>query len=450
MLAVATGFALTLLLLVKWPSAFCISAGIAAFIILSGRRKQLAAFLGCAFGGGFVALLLAQLVVGNIVYRMRTLASASSTLLEGQNFLDAYVWIYVRNIGRTANHVFVIGGPLLIPFFIASMLLVRRRPTLAGYVYSFGIVALVVRARLASYLTGGEINVIQLESTFPIFFVGTLGVGLMLAYSTAKTSKGWVKASGDSIVKISADPKSKSLVVGLILLTLTPLLQAIGTGNPMFRIAFCAGGAWSASMAVLMVIAIERGGIPFVVPAATCVATACIIGLFPGLQGLWTDSFRVGPLWNETVASPGVPELKGLNLDPTTADLISKTREILVREGALGKPGFSTSNGTGLTYAVGLAQPLAGLFVEEPLPDVLRACIAEACELDLIKPDKPPVVLSLGDGPPKVATESLQLCGVKFPSEYRSFRVKPIAGGFVYMRDEGITVWIPNWITAPK
>ena len=436
-LACLIGSVSVLLLLVKWPSAVCTAAGITAFIFASGRRKRFPSFLGAAFGGGFTTLVFVQLVAGKLPERVKTLKGSSTTSLQGLDFLDAYVWNYTRNIEHTARGVLRIGGPVIFPCLIVALLLIRRRAVLAGLVYSIGLVLLVARTRYKSYLTGGEINVVQLESTFPIFFLAALGVTVLyLVYQRNRP----FSSPADSIPLF----QPKSLIAGITLLSFAPLLQAVGTGNPMFRIAFCAGAAWSAAIAALMIVAVERGGTPFLAPAICSLATVCAVGLLPGLQGLWTDSFRVGPLWKQTVSVPSAPEVRGMRFDPATADLIAKTRAILSSEGFVGKPGFSTSNGTGLTYAVGLAQPLAGLFVEEPLPEVLEVRIREACRLGVITASEPPVVLSLGGERPPVATRELQACGIKFPSGYRSFRVKPPSGGYPHMRDEGITVWLPT------
>lgn len=56
----------------------------------------------------------------------------------------------------------------------------------------------------------------------------------------------------------------------------------------------------------------------------------------------------------------------------------------------------------------------------------------------------PPVVLSLGGVQPKVATEELQKCGIDFPKSYKSVRVTATPGNYMFVRDEGLTVWVPK------
>jgi hypothetical protein len=436
--AALLGFVTILLFLVKWPSAICTSAGITGFIFASGRRKHFVAFVVRALAGGALAVMFVQVVAGGFIERVRVLGSSSDTILKGAGLIDAYLRPYLLNIQDTAHNVALVVGPVMVPALIVALLLIRRRPFLACSVYAAGLFLLIPWARHKQFLSGGEVSVVHLESTFPIFFTAALGVIVLLFVRNGRNSH------APELGHLTKVFEPKSLVAGLALVSLAPLLQAVGTGNPMFRIAYCAGGAWATAVGVMMLITVERGGKAFMLPALAALLGLCAVGLLPGIQGFWTDSFRVGQMWKESHALPGVPELKGVKLDETTAGLINDSRAILTREGFLGKPGFSTSNGTGLTYALGMPAPLAGLFVEEPLPNVLRVRIREACRLGYINSRVPPVVLSIGDQKPKVAAEELHKCGVDFPNAYRSERVAAKHAGYVFMRDEGITIWLPK------
>ena len=436
--AVLIGVAIILLIFVKWPSAICTSAGITAFIIGSGRFKRFGSFLAASAAGGVATLAVLQIGVGHLLDRAKELSTSSDTALRGTGFMDAYVLTYARNISSTAAGVARVCGPVMVPVLILCAVLVRRRPVVATTIYTAGLGALTIFARKRGYITGGEINVVRLESTFPIFFTAALGLVVLWAVH----QQGRPKAEPAST---DADPTARfSLLSGVLLVSAAPLLQAIGTGNPMFRIAFCAGAAWATAVAAMMLVVVERGGRAFYLPATCALGTMSIVGLVAGLQGLRTDSFRVGPLSQETVALPGVPEMKGMRLDQTAADLIRDTREVLRKEGALGAPGFSTFNGTGLTYALGMPEPLGGLFVEEPLPNVLRSRIQQACKIGAITTKTPPVVLSLGSTQPPVATEELQKCGIDFPKSYKSVRVTATPGNYMFVRNEGLTVWVPK------
>ena len=435
--AALIGIVIILLVFVKWPSAICTSAGITAFMFGSGRGKRFVSFLVASAIGGAATLIALQIGVGQLLNRMQELSTSSDTVLRGTGFMDAYVMTYARNISSTAAGVAKTCGPIMLPVLIVSLFLVRRLPLIATTLYAAGVAVLTVFARKRGYLTGGEINVIRLESTFPIFFAATLGLVVLWAVYERGRPKTVRETPADAIPRFS-------LVSGLALVAAAPILQAIGTGNPMFRIAFCAGAAWAAATGALALVVMERGGRMFYLPSIAAIATMAIVGLAAGLQGLRTDSFRVGPLSGETVSLAGVPQLKGMRLDQTAADLVRDTREVLRKEGVLGRPGFSTFNGTGLTYAVGMPEPLGGLFVEEPLPAVLVSRIQQACDVGVINPKAPPVILSLGDKQPAAATTALQKCGIDFPGAYRSIRVKATPGSYTYVRAEGLTVWVPQ------
>ncbi len=441
--ATLLGSMIILLAFVKWPSAIFTSLGISVFLFSAGHRKRFLRFMQWAAIGGLTTLLVIQIVAGQLFERIRILTASTNTILSGTGLWDSYVQVYIDNIAETFGKVGRVGGPVIVLGLVAACLAARRRPMVGGVLYGLALLALPLVARRKGYLTGGEANVFALEATFPIFFVASMGVAALYLVSTrGATTDGTRKAAAATIA--SRPHERFSLSAGIVLVALAPLLQAIGTGNPMFRIAFCAGGAWVAAAGAVLLVVVERGGNAFLFPAACGLAGICGVGFVTGVEGLRIDSFRVGPLNRQTVALPGVPELDGVRVDPSAADLILRTRKILAENDLLGTPAISTSNGTGLTYALGVPHPPAGLFIEEPLPEVMRVRLREACRIGVLDSSKPLVVFSIGDEIPKVAAEELQACGIDFPGTYRRERVIPAPGGYQFMRDVGITIWLPR------
>jgi hypothetical protein len=456
-LAGALGFVLVALFLVKWPAALSVAGGIALFLVAAGHRTRFRTFFFANVAGAVVALGTAQLVAGDIPKRIRIIVTSGGTLLRGQSFTNAYVEPYATSAGHTIAAVTTIALPVLIPLLAVAIAVARKKPMLGGLIYGIGLGFLVLRVRFAGFLTGGEANVEPLGSTFPIFLTAAMGV-VLFALFLIRRQRNSNETQDTQSLPPATEPlpagaltvaKPHALIAGVALLCLAPLLQAFGTGNPMFRIAFAAGAAWSCAVAALMVIAVARGGRPAFLPAASGVCVVSIVGLAAGVQALRLDSFRVGNLSQQTVAMPDNSRLAGMQLDPSSADLITQARNLLRREGFLGKPGFSSANGTGLTYALDMPAPLAGLFVEEPLPNVLHARVAEACRIGAINQQEPPVVVSLGGDTPQATTEALRACGISFPTGYKPFPIIPVNGGYNSFRDEGITIWLPQQPVLP-
>lgn len=432
------GAAAVCLLFVKWPSAVMVAAGVGAFQMASGRTRRIPAFVVAALGGAVGMVLVLQIAAGPLADRVTNLVGASDTVLEGLGFFDAYLRPYATSMTRALWRSSGLVVPTVVPFLALAVVVGRRSRVVAAGLITAGLGVFLVSLRIRGHLTGGEVNVVALESTFPAVYLAVIG-SLLVAVLLARVSP--MPAPESSLRPQGA---GRSLAVGVALVSLMPMLQAIGTGNPPFRIAFCAGAAWGAAAAMLGQIAIWRGGPAMVMPATMAVVCVAGVGVVAGVDGLRTDSFRVGPLAAQTVAVPSAPALDGLRVDPSTASLVAQVRGLLDARGLLEYPAFSSANGTGLTFAVGLRHPPAGLFIEEPLPGIVRSRIREACRIDAIGPEEPPVVISIGDEVPAVTAEELRLCGIDFPSSYEPVRVMPEPAAYSSFRRDGVTVWIPR------
>lgn len=455
LLGAGTGMSAVALAFVKWPSAVMVSAGVGAFILLSGRTRRMPSFVASALCGAVLITGVFQIMAGPLTDRVSNLVGGADTVLEGVGFTDSYLKPYMTTMARTLWRSFGLVAPAIAPALGLAVLVGRRSRVGAGVIYALGLTLLVVSLRLRGHLTGGEINVIPLESTFPALFLAVLGIVALtwiLGRSTQAVRFGqvpWASASesphvgATDVGSRAQQPSRWSLPSGVALLAGMPLLQAIGTGNPPFRIAFCAGASWGAAMALIAMACAARGGVALLVPAAFVVASVASVGVVAGVDGMWTDSYRVGPLSMQTEAVPVSPTMGGITVDPSNASLITQVYRLLEERGKLDTPTFSSANGTGLTYALGLRHPPAGLFLEEPLPGIVRSRIREACRINALGPGDPPVVLSVGTDFPTVTAEELRRCGISFPSGYESVVVKPDPPGYTSFRRDGVTVWLP-------
>ena len=443
LLAVAIGFQGMLLLFVKWPSAFGVATVIIALFVGVGAAKRFFVAVPMAVVGGIGALGFIQLTAGKLITRVTSLSSSSGTVLKGVNFKEAYLDSYLSDFRSVAGNLVGIEAISAVAIVGVAVVVSRFSRSAALVLSAVGLGAGVVLSWRKQWFVGGWQNVRGLEILFP--FLALLALGFVVFTMLCGRQKSGSHL--DSSVNEGGHERfhrAREVWVGVAAVIALPLAQALGTGNPPLTIAACAGASWTAGIAVLLLIGVNRGGIEFAWPALVLVAALGLAPLSLGVRGLWQQPFRVtGGMSAQTVAAPALQPLNHLKVDPNTADVLTQVYEVLQRNNLVGRPGLTTFNGTGFAFALGLRHPPSGIFMEEALPEVLKVRIKEACDQGALTPKNLPVVLTAG-GFPTATQAALQACGIAFPGLYVSEVIKAkgvLADGTV---PQQITVWIPQ------
>jgi hypothetical protein len=434
--AAAMGFQGMMLLFVKWPSAFGVALVLVSFIIGVKATRQLISSLPFVFLGAIGTLVFIQLIAGKLATRVSALTSSSGTVLKGVSFKEAYINAYLSDLRSVIDNLLQLEVAVVVSCFVVAAILARRQRRLSVALLAFALAGGVGTAWRQQWFVGGAENVRRLEILFPFLLLLTTGfvVVCFLVGHQTNHRMGTAKGAGAG--------RELGFAIGAMLAL--PFGQALGTGNPPFTIAACAGAAWTAGIVAFLLVGIGRGGRDLAVPALVVVAALGLAPLNMGARGLWQNPFRVtGGMDAQTVSAPQLPALDDLKVDRETALVLTEISLILERNNLVGRPGITTFNGTGLAFALGLRHPPSGIFMEEALPDVLKVRIEEACEQGALSPATLPVVLSAG-GPPTATGSALRACGIDFPNAYRAEEVTAkgtLATGAV---PQDIVVWVPK------
>ena len=428
---IGLGFVLMLLFLVKFPSALMIGAG-CVLVLVVRRRTTLPALLRTIAPGGVVGGVLAlgilHLLAGDIAGRIRSLFRANDTAVKSQKLSDSYVQVYASAAGSIIRDIL----PYLLVLVTVAVLgrfasRGRRGPLTGLLIVLAGGLLLLARRNLI--FTGGQDHIDTLQDAFPLL----TAITFVLATALGRSPRQAVSDDRDA---------GLDLVAATALLLTAPVLQGIGSGNSPFLIATSAGGLWVAGLLTMVLWFIPLRGIG-AIGAIGALATVTAGVWLLGAPALWLTPFRLsGDLRDQTVAVRGVPRLAGLRTDPATAVFIEQAHAVVAAKHLQGQPGFSSFAGVGLAYALELRHPPAGMYIDEPLGEVLKARIADACRLGAIGPTKRPVVLSDGSRYDTTAG-ALQRCGIDFPGDYDHADLVPPP----FLKDFGydtIAVWTPK------
>ena len=428
---IGLGFVLMLLFLVKFPSALMIGAGCLLVLVLRRRTTIPTLLRGLAPGGligGVLALAVLQLLAGDIAGRIRALFRANDTAVKSQKLSDSYLRVYTSAASSIIRDVL----PYLLVLVAVAVLgrlasRGRRGPLTALMIVAAAGLLLVARRKLI--FTGGQDHIATLQDAFPLLTAITFVLAVALGRSPRQAFN---------------DNREAGLDLGATtaLLLAAPVLQGIGTGNSPFLIAASAGALWVGGLLSVVLWFMPLRGVGAIGAIGTSAVLTAGVWLL-GAPALWLTPFRLtGDLRDQTAAVHGVPRLAGLRTDAATAAFIEQAHAVVAAKHLQGQPGFSSFAGVGLAYALELRHPPAGIYIDEPLGEVLKARVADACRLGAIGPAKRPVVLS--DGSHFEATAgALQLCGIDFPGDYDRVDLVPPP----FLKSFGfdtIAVWTPK------
>lgn len=434
---VALGVVFAISILNKWPTAFVTGIVIGVHLLFAdawreiGRRRA-AALLGVGVAGCLTFLYLVGAFPHRYVIAVSQLAQSNS---GNGRLTETYLSSYWSTVRHTASFTLrQYGLPLIAVLAIAVAAARTSSRRLANALWMACFVAYLAVLRLADrhgVFAGGSINLALIARSLPLLFVaGAATVAAATAHRVARL--GFRSGKGSPVLPAS---------ITLLALWLAP---AAGTDNSVLAVAHVAGSIAFAFVAValLAAAACERrlmiAALPLVVICAALAVSAVA-------NGLWEHPYRLqGQLAEQSTPIRGVPLLRGLSVDTDTAKLLEKLSRMSQREHLEGNSGFSSFATPGTAIALGLKQPLAGMWVRaqgyvgyQPLyDDRLRL----ACENGLVDPTLPPVIIALDDAPMPAIGPLLEACGIDFAN----YRVRSIDSPGLPMVPKGkITVWIP-------
>ena len=434
---VTLGAVMAISTLNKWPTAFATGIVIGVHLLFSpylrefGRRR--AVLLFCY---GVAACTVVLYVVGSFPHRYVVAVSqvAQSNGGDGR-LIDTYLipyWETVRNVTTTILRQYGLTLLAVIVTAAAAGRIRSRRLTDAmwvacgvGYIL---VLALGFRHRL--FATGSD-SLGSIERSLALLFVAgaaTMAVG------------GIYRCVGS----VASDRSFSPVVTASLTLIGLWLAPAAGTDNSILAVAHVSGSVAFAFVAVALIYAAtcDRRS---VVAALPLVVMCTVLAISAVVGGLWRQPYRLqGTLSEQSTPIRGVPLLNGLSVDPGTAQLLSRLSTLSRHEDLAGLSGFSSFATPGLAIALGLKQPLAGLWVRAPgyvgyqplYDDRLRL----ACKNGLISRTRSPVVIALGEEPTPAIGPLLEACGVEMV-DYRALAIE--SPGLPMVPEGKITVWVP-------
>ncbi|RZU52568.1 hypothetical protein EV385_4441 [Krasilnikovia cinnamomea] len=416
-LAFGYGTTVSVLLLVKWGSLAAVAlTAIAAVALLWRRsRREITRLAGmAAVGVAAVPAMLAVFVPVTTVLAELVVVNRLITTAEGKP-PTAVLGAYLTELGELTTVVVARHWLLLVAAAVA--VLVRWLPEARLFA---GVLAVVAFGRSLQQVWDGA--GVHGGAGYTGRYVETLALPLIVAILVAvlvvdgeRVHRRWAgpQVSATRSTVGAGGPRGWML---LLVLTLVPIGQAIGTTGPLMVRAIGGFAAWMAVLIAVFTGIEAASAICRRLVASVLAATVLAAGLI-AVGGLWRYPYRTFPYRTATEAA-GVPALASLRFHPAEAKAFAELRGQL-------RP-YVEPSGRPMIGLVGAVLALDGRPVGEVWTENAgrnAASIRAACPGG--KPSwgqRPPLLLyTRVVGAAEIA--ALRACGVDFAVDYRALAV---------------------------
>jgi hypothetical protein len=346
---IATWFAVGALvwfqLLVKWPSTTSlVPLAAITFFWTSPQWKRLARNAGVVLAGLAAGALVTQIFLAPVSDILDSIkqgnADASNTLGHNESDLLSQ---YRRNLGDLL-HVMTHHFWYLLAAAVAVGLLLRFRRLArpVALVAAAGLLALTPLFVASGRARGG---VEPLELVLAKSVILPLYVVLAILAAVAAL-----------VVRAGTRPGLRGFFI-LGALLVAPFLTALGTNNPIWFNASFASAFWVA--AALAILSLTHRRHSRVLVHALAFAFVALLA-FSAYDGTWRRPYRQSPLAQDTVQVHIGGPLRGLRLDPLTAQFVAQVRATTDAIPGAKRPFMIVWNPgvPGASLAGGLEQPL--------------------------------------------------------------------------------------------
>jgi hypothetical protein len=314
------------MLLTKWSSILVVAllAIVLAFTVVPRGGRA----VGRVVCWWFAGIVLAAVIVHFCIVALTTAIPRMVTVngwIAGESYsLGPLLYKYVRtSVGPLARTVLQ-HAPLYLAILVG---VVGRRPVTVRLAWILGAIGVGGSAWWAlqhNQLSGGAIH----QAHYPIVFFGVFGLGLLTAalvllrdrsgrFGGGRPFDGPASSKPPAISSsLSRHPLRDAGIVGMLLAL--PVVQAMGTSNPIFLMAINGFAAW---MAIIIAIVTGIEAEPTVARRLTVLAAAWAVLAVPCVAtgGLWRHPYLTGGRAQTTSSVPGVSALASVKLDPVTA-----------------------------------------------------------------------------------------------------------------------------------
>lgn len=338
------GSAIVAMLLSKWASAGAAIPvlGLVGLAVYwrQGRRQVLRVILW-TFAGSVGTLLLLQIFVVPLQQAIPLLVSTNEMAAATANAPARLLPMYLDSAAGLLGPLAVQNSLLFVAAAIAPFCKEKsaRRIALALVLLAFGFSAWIALSK--NQLSGGAQNLVGFSSPIFVELIVALVLGMVIALEPRLRTLGF-SPMGNAVeppVEAPADDQRSAwpalaqdawrtwLVIAM--LTLLPLLQGIGSNNPLYFMAVNGFAFWAATIVFVLTGALGAPVAARVLAgalAASAVATSCLIAS----NSLWYNPYyRNPPSASATSTAAGVPALGSVQLAPQTAALYSALHEKL-------------------------------------------------------------------------------------------------------------------------
>lgn len=420
----------------KWTSsglAVAVAGATLAVVLAPRGLREIARFTGWTVASVAATALLIHVFVVRLGTALPPMIGVNKALTSHGNSVGPLLELYWTSgrdlVKRTADRNVVLA-------LAAVVAVVGRRPFLqraasllavAGFAYAY--------AELDAHhgTLGGNANIFE----FPAGLIATVALAVLVGLLVLGTERLTPVLSRWRSVKRVEPVTTSSLsrdglpgVAVLAMLALTPVTQALGTGNPLYMMAINGFAAW---MAIIIAI---LTGIDAAPKAARWLMTAIagaavLLSASVGSSGVRQFPYRTVGHDQATAVAGGVPALGSLRLSPTDAANFSHLRWMLQRY--VEPPGraimaFDESAGIVLLLD---GQPVGEAWYSNG--DAIRSAAGVMAECQNKKPywgARIPLVL-FRRAVTSTDIAGLKYCGIDFANDYRLLAPKQETMGFM-------------------
>jgi hypothetical protein len=392
------------LLLAKWTSGILLVAFLCVFVVTSPRLVR--SVISPRFAGlmclgalgvlvGFDLLVpLGQALRGLLAVNKMVAASTNSPL----DLIDMYV-----KTGATLGRL---GLPLLIvviAFAVLAWFLIRLGRKRAGI--AIGAVGPVIgmgayAPQTSGFVVGGVAHVETYSAVLLALSIVACGAGLFpyLASRRCRTAR--------------KDAATGRVWAFLILL---PLVQGMGTGNPLYLTAVNAFACWFAL--VIAAITMSPPSTLARVLASSAGVCACLTAVSVGVTGTLLYPYRTSGFFDATTRIGGPGPVAQLLVDPRTASGYASIRRAIGPTQTGGRPIMAFDEMAGLVLALG-GQPVgepwySGLDHRRTANGIEAACRAG----NPWAPQRQPILI-IDRAPLSVDKQALDACGLRLDRDF--------------------------------
>jgi hypothetical protein len=351
---ITAGVVIVGMLLSKWSSSLVvlIVAGLIALILLwpAGPREILR-ILGWTLGGVVGTLLVIQLLLVPLTEALPAMIATNKLVAATANSPSELLPLYLNSSKDLLLSLIANNFLLLVAAVVAVLSTGRtaRRLALAFVLATIGVS--LWRIIDARQFVGGTQNLTAFSVPITLFLLVPLLVSLTIILALRlpaleldeqePTSEPGEAPMAESDKDSASDQESAShqdpaedqddrsgwpviacdsgrtwLMVGL--LVMLPVLQGVGTGNPLYFMAVNGFAAWAAVI-IFVLTGVTATPVAVRVLLSAVAVGAAITATLIASTSLWLHPYRTAPSAEATVTAPGVSALASLKLAPATA-----------------------------------------------------------------------------------------------------------------------------------